>query len=623
MQIERLSIKLVTVSIFLMISVAAIILSMLAGSYFRQSALDAQMHSLSRVIEVASEQMLKEVRKDTFNLGMSFTQNADLARELKNIKHTQETAPLVELLDDPFINGFVGISKITLEKIRLYDASLNFVFESTLGIKNLEQQLPAHLKQQLTRRRGIERLKSIDALWLSPAGPLYSTVVPVGGLDLQGYLEIIIDPSPNLPDIGDITKTPISIYTASGELVREDVPADIMKHLPVRFPILTSDGKPAFRIVGYENVEELVTEMDRTQIVTTVYFLILILVVLLFALWLFHRYLFLPAEHLVADMKNMAEGKRGVDTNKKGLLEFYTLATTFDDMCNQIKAKTQALTISQNRLLRLLDLNENAILYFGFDNEVVYANKGACELFGHLSEEMGDLYLFDLFGDDVEQTLLDYIPVDSSVHREFQTRLQCIQKSGKSFQCDAVISTLNASGEAGYAIALSSIGHNKNTVGNGESVIDIAGQRMEAVEQSLNSLLEIAKNNPMLLGVHNNGSLVSVDIEKDDKATLRDLTLQVMHAALACWEQDLKKSKLQLAEESGIWPVYMDKSTPTTRTLDKYLHTDSCPRNPRYQRVIDTAEYVLDQMRDQSTAHRTKLKDALQQLRLFVSGQDE
>jgi two-component system sensor histidine kinase ChiS len=93
-----------------------------------------------------------------------------------------------------------------------------------------------------------------------------------------------------------------------------------------------------------------------------------------------------------------------------------------------------------------------------------------------------------------------------------------------------------------------------------------------------------------------------------------------MRSALACWEHDLGKTKLDLAEESKIWPVYIDKSTPTTRTLDKYLHTDSCPKNPRNQRVIDTAEFVLKKLGRKTTVARKQLQQALDDFRLLISG---
>ena len=145
---------------------------------------------------------------------------------------------------------------------------------------------------------------------------------------------------------------------------------------------------------------------------------------------------------------------------------------------------------------------------------------------------------------------------------------------------------------------------------------------MKEVEQSLKRILEIASNNPgLLLGIESSElSEFQMLSSANDKVQLRQAAVNVMHSALACWEHDLGKSKLALAEESRIWPVYIDKSTPTTRTMDKYLHIDNCTKNPRCQRAVDTAEFVLKQLGEQQTPYQNKLTEALQALRESMSG---
>ena len=116
------------------------------------------------------------------------------------------------------------------------------------------------------------------------------------------------------------------------------------------------------------------------------------------------------------------------------------------------------------------------------------------------------------------------------------------------------------------------------------------------------------------------GPLGSLYSETDDeKSVLREQCVNIMCTALACWEHDLGRNKLDLAEESKIWQVYIDKSTPTTRTLDKYLNIDSCPKNPRSQRVIDTAEFVLREMGSKTSESQAKLKAMLDELRMLIS----
>ena len=96
MRIEHLSIKSATVAIFLMIGVVAIVLSLLAGGYFRKSALDAQMNSLSRVLEVAAGEMLQRIRERSFDLGMKLAHSEKLVRAFTAARPTHRCGNLPE-----------------------------------------------------------------------------------------------------------------------------------------------------------------------------------------------------------------------------------------------------------------------------------------------------------------------------------------------------------------------------------------------------------------------------------------------------------------------------------------------------------------------------------------------
>jgi PAS domain S-box-containing protein len=287
-------------------------------------------------------------------------------------------------------------------------------------------------------------------------------------------------------------------------------------------------------------------------------------------------------------------------------------------MANQVKIRT-------NDLERLLDLDDSAILCFGHDGEAVYFNKGAMALFGYPGDEISDLDMDDLFTDDIAQLMTDAVRPNGALQGNTQHKqLACVRKDGHVFQSDAVINPLDVMGGFGYTIVLNPVADEKDDrlTNHVVNTIEQNEQRMRAVEQSLNSILEIAKNNPGLISGLGNVERPALPGLKtdDDKRLLREQVVHVMRFALACWEHDLGRKKLDLAEESKIWPVYIDKSTPTTRTLDKYLHIESCPKNPRNQRVTDTAEFVLRQMGRKSTLGRKKLQQSLDDFRLLISG---
>ncbi|UCB55961.1 MAG: PAS domain S-box protein [Thiotrichales bacterium] len=608
MRIESLSTKSVTIAIFTMIAIVAIVLSLIAGTYFRQSALDAQINSLSRVIEVAAQEMLKQVREHTYDLGMKLGHSKQMVQAARSATEPGRQDELVALLDDPFITGFVGFSHINLVKLRVFDLALGFIGESSEGIRQLERGLPDYLHDILSHREQKDRLKAVDALWLSSHGPLFSTVVPLGGLRPIGYLEVIIDPVFNLPDIGKITRTPVSIFSMSGDQLGPRQADHADEYLPIEYVLHTPDGVPAFRIVGLEDVATLRQEMERTQVITISGFLALALTTLLLALWLFNRFMLSPLSIMAGNMREMARGKLDLAVSSKGLSEFHVLADTFNAMADQVRMRT-------NDLERLLDLDDSAILCFDQDREMVFFNKAATSLFGYSNDELNDLDMSDLFTDDIPELFRNTGPQDDE-KKTSHALLACRHKDGSEFKSDAVINGVDVMGQRGHAIAL-------NTATGDEGILSKQSeQRLDAVEHSLTSLIEFASSNPsLMLGMSNIADLSGAGITTaTEKALLREQAVNVMNLALTCWERELGRSKLDLAEQSRIWPVYIDKSTPTTRTLDKYLNLDICPKNPRSKRVVDTAEFVLRTIDNENRPGCAQLQTELDSFRKLVSG---
>jgi len=74
----------------------------------------------------------------------------------------------------------------------------------------------------------------------------------------------------------------------------------------------------------------------------------------------------------------------------------------------------------------------------------------------------------------------------------------------------------------------------------------------------------------------------------------RTQLVRVLTLSVECWRLATGKDKSALATESGLWRVHFDKSTPRTRTLDKYLRLDTLPQHPQREAVLHTARFVLD-----------------------------
>ena len=113
-------------------------------------------------------------------------------------------------------------------------------------------------------------------------------------------------------------------------------------------------------------------------------------------------------------------------------------------------------------------------------------------------------------------------------------------------------------------------------------------------------------------------SLADNLIRQQDDEPLRRALVDTMRLTLDAWQQSTGKGKIVLAEKSKLWRVYMDRSSPQTRTLDKYLSLDTLPKAPRWKTVVASAEYVLKQC-PLSEVQQQSLHQSTQLLRQLAS----
>ena len=73
----------------------------------------------------------------------------------------------------------------------------------------------------------------------------------------------------------------------------------------------------------------------------------------------------------------------------------------------------------------------------------------------------------------------------------------------------------------------------------------------------------------------------------------KETLVSLLKTSLNLWERHTQQGKIELAERSRCWRVYVDGTTVKTRTFDKYLNIKSVPDRPRWRAVVRTANYVL------------------------------
>lgn len=347
MRIERISIKTLMVSILLVIAALASLLSLIAGAYVRESALAAQSKSLSRIIEIASNETIHHIQKEVTSFGAAFQSREPVRNALSKLQETGNPEKLVTQLDESFQKGFAGAALIDLVKLRVYDLDFKLLCESQEGIAGLAPHLPSFLEAKAAGRQGVERLKALDGLWISPSGPLYSLLIPLGGIRMIGYMEVVVNPNFNLSMIANLTKMPLNIYSLNDKLVyqsTQETKSGAGMQLPVEYLLKTENGKTAYRLVGLENVEQFNKDMHETQTNITIAFLVLTAIALMLALWAFSRFMFRPINHMMNDINRYAtDGNLVVTPIKGNTKEFHALSGAFANMTKEIQSSIREL----------------------------------------------------------------------------------------------------------------------------------------------------------------------------------------------------------------------------------------------------------------------------------------
>ena len=102
---------------------------------------------------------------------------------------------------------------------------------------------------------------------------------------------------------------------------------------------------------------------------------------------------------------------------------------------------------------------------------------------------------------------------------------------------------------------------------------------------------------------------------------LREQLVRVMNLSLQYYKLATGKTKIELADESGIWGLTEYDNGFAPRTMNKYLRIDTIPKkNPRYKDVQSTGYFVLFQ--EPIYPHpdvKNQLKEALEQLESLIS----
>ncbi|MCK6262388.1 response regulator [Vibrio sp. ZSDE26] len=271
----------------------------------------------------------------------------------------------------------------------------------------------------------------------------------------------------------------------------------------------------------------------------------------------------------------------------------------------QVELKRRAmveasLLETQGRLLEQLESAPEAIVCVREDNKVRFANEAASKLFKRSPEQL-------------KRSMADEMIAPKYLTVELEHHCGNIDIYVEDIRQTISSDILKLPEESGLkAMYIFNVGGSVNAarIGNLETAVEaLSSYAFEGDKEKLQLLKELGGEFTRIadrVGGEN----------KSKQDVMREVLVEAMTNAIEYWERVTGQSKFAFAEQSGLWRVYLDRSTLQTRTLDKYLRQETLPKTPRWRTVLSSIEYILDHCQEQGPEriHIIALRDKLQHL---------
>ena len=181
---------------FITLSVTAILSIVVSSWMYEELVYNEESLALKRVLDVKYIELNKNLSTMMIELGLGLQSEKEFKRAI-----IQDNKKIInQYLNNEFHQYYVTAEVLRLEKIYLLNKELEYIGESSEGyqFRNIQSPICAELSIAAKKRKAADRLKPISRQCKLNNRAFLSIIVPVGTLLPIAYLQVVVDPVPNL-----------------------------------------------------------------------------------------------------------------------------------------------------------------------------------------------------------------------------------------------------------------------------------------------------------------------------------------------------------------------------------------------------------------------------------------
>jgi len=344
--ISRLTIQTLIISSLLLIVGAMIVVSFFSGKNIEKSLQTREEEFIHELVEISLNQIDEQLQQVIVDFGNRFIERDDFIKAFK----AKDQQSLKHILTDPFISGYIHADVISLEALRIYDKDWSFLLEGrTQGqmvVEDYKLETDHEVIQAAKQRQGKDRLRIYSGKWRSKHDAFYSVILPIGGIWLKGYIEIVVNTHLNLPALENKIAHSIAInnmvtgkriYQSSQELINID------QYYIINHYIRSLTENNLYKLEIYIPYEEFMNKINEIQKQSLVLTIITNSLIALFVLIFLEILLIKPIKRLRKQIHKQALELCDDQVSTEGLHEFHHLAIDFNYLISIVKKQNDSL----------------------------------------------------------------------------------------------------------------------------------------------------------------------------------------------------------------------------------------------------------------------------------------
>lgn len=338
-----------------------ILLAVLVAETYRGYAIESQRTGFEQIIGLQVNALLDGLTRVSHDLGQALQGD----KKFREFLRKKDDSGLDEHLQSQFHQYFVTAGIVKLESLAVYDKDFKLFSRAIADSASVNANCP-DLYPRAAKRKGALRLKTITELCLVDGKPYFSMLLPIGGLRVKGYLEIVTDPIYSLQAIENNLGMPLRIRYKNGKTAYESPqwPTDLSdtKGLVASYRPLTEQGQEAFTLSLLKDVSEFEAQLELAQnkyVAAVVLISVLLAVVMISIL---NKTALTPLMRLGEQLRRIRVDKKqlGKTIEVSGNREISELAEGFNEMTNELKVLYDSLSSRNEELSQEIKIRESA-----------------------------------------------------------------------------------------------------------------------------------------------------------------------------------------------------------------------------------------------------------------------